>query len=121
MLLLALLAFPACSEPDRTPKARLADTFKDVPIPPEAEGLGRQTGTDAVQLMFRSRATPAQVADYYRARLKEAPWRLRSEAKLPNGTLTFYAEQDGPPLWVSIRPDSATGGSLVDLAGAKQQ
>jgi hypothetical protein len=118
-LLLAVLALAACSQRDETPKARLADTFKDVPVPPGAEGVGRQSGSDAVQLLFRTRLAPTEVADYYRESLKRDPWRLISETRMPDGTLTFYAEQNGPPLWVSIRPDSTTGGSYVDLAGAK--
>ena len=120
LLLLALAGLAACQTVDDRPKARLADTFNGVPLPPGAEGMGRQDGADAVQLMFKTPLAPAAVADYYRASLQKQPWSLKSESKLPNGSLTFYAEQDsGPPLWVSIRMDSTLGGSYVDLTGAK--
>ncbi len=120
LLLLALAGLPACNAVDDRPKARLAETFSDVPVPPGAEGMGRQDGADAVQLLFKTPLAPAAVADYYRASLQKKPWSLKSESKLPNGARTFYAEQDsGPPLWVSIRMDSTLGGSFVDLTGAK--
>ncbi|MBK8005160.1 MAG: hypothetical protein IPK12_14845 [Gemmatimonadetes bacterium] len=120
LLLLALAGLAACQPVDDRPKARLADTFSDVPLPPGAQGLGRQDAADAVQLMFKTPLAPAAVADYYRASLQKKPWSLKSESTLPNGSLTFYAEQDsGPPLWVSIRMDSTLGGSYVDLTGAK--
>jgi hypothetical protein len=33
--------------------------------------------------------------------------------------VALYAEQDGPPLWVTIRKADGAEGTLVDLAGAK--
>lgn len=116
-LLLTLLAgLVACSEP--TPKVDLSERISNVPIPPEAEGLGREDGENAVQLRFKSTLSVEAMATYYRQALARAPWKLINETKMQDGSVTFYAEQQGPPLWVNIRPGEGSG-TLVDLAGAK--
>lgn len=115
LLLAVLLGLGACAE-DK-PRTRLVDTFATIPIPPESEALGREDGENAVQLRFKSRAAADSVADYYRRILSKAPWRLVNESKMADSSVSFYAEQNGPPLWVTVRPGEGSG-SLVDLIGA---
>jgi hypothetical protein len=38
---------------------------------------------------------------------------------MADSSITIYAEQDGPPVWITIRPVAGSEGSFVDLAGAK--
>jgi len=116
LLLAVAVGLIACAEPQ--PKTDLSDKLTNVPIPPGAEGLGREDGENAVQLRFKTPLAVEAVADYYRQSLSTAPWRLVNESTTPDGGVAFYAEQDGPPLWVSIRPGGGLG-TLVDLAGAK--
>lgn len=116
LLLMISAGLVACAEPQ--PKSDLSDKLTNVPLPPGAEGLGREDGESAVQLRFKTPLAVDAVADYYRQALNRAPWRLINESKTQDGGVAFYAEQNGPPLWVSIRPGGGLG-TLVDLAGAK--
>jgi hypothetical protein len=112
-LLLAL----ACSEPKKLPE--LGETIPNLPVPPSAELVSREGGEDALKLQFRSTLQPDQVATYYRDMLSKAPWNLVSDNTQPDGTIALYAEQDGPPLWVTIRKADGAAGTIVNLAGAK--
>jgi hypothetical protein len=49
--------------------------------------------------------------------LSKAGWRLVSDRQKPDGTVVLYAEQDGPPMWVSVWPTSDSAGTMVQLAG----
>lgn len=113
LLLLAL----ACSEPKKMPE--IGETIPNLPLPPSAEVLSREGGDDALKLQFRSSSAPDEVASYYRAILSKAPWNLVSDNTQPDGTIALYAEQAGPPLWVTIRKADGASGTIVDLAGAK--
>jgi hypothetical protein len=116
-LLLALAAALACSEPQKQPK--LSETLPNLPAPPNSDVISREGGDDALKVRFRSSLDPEQVAAYYREVLSKAPWRLVSDTKEQDGGVALYAEQDGPPLWVSIRKADGASGTFVDLAGAK--
>jgi hypothetical protein len=117
LLLLALSAALACSEPEKTPK--LSETIPNLPAPPNSDVISREGGADAVKVRFRSSLDPDQVAAYYREVLSKSPWRLVSDTKEQDGGVALYAEQDGPPLWVTIRKADGASGTFVDLAGAK--
>ncbi len=118
LLLLVLVGLVACAEPESKPKVDLGERISNVPIPPGAEGLGRDDGENAVQLRFRTPLPVDTIVEYYRVELSKAPWRLVNESRMPDGSVAFYAEQDGPPLWVNVRPGEGSG-TLVDVAGAK--
>jgi hypothetical protein len=81
--------------------------------------VSREGGEDAIKVRFRSSLQPDQIAAYYREVLSKAPWRLVSDAREQDGGIALYAEQDGPPLWVTIRKAEGASGTFVDLAGAK--
>ena len=118
ILPLAVLLVAACSEP-RKQEASVLDVMPNIPVPPASQIIGREGGEEAVKIRFRSAMDADSVASYYRGLLGQRPWRLVSDVKSPDGTITLYAEQDGPPLWVSIRRASGSAGSFIDLAGAK--
>ncbi len=118
LLLLALASLVACSEPEPRSRVDLGERISNVPIPPGAEGLGRDDGDNAVQLRFRTPLPVDTIAAYYRGALSRAPWRLVNESRMADGSVAFYAEQEGPPLWVNVRPAEGSG-TLVDVAGAK--
>lgn len=113
LLLLAL----ACSEPKKLPE--LGETIPNLPLPPSAHVLSREGGEDALKLQFRSDLEPGKVAAYYREVLSQPPWNLVSDNTQPDGVIALYAEQEGPPLWVTIRKADGASGTIVDLAGAK--
>ncbi len=60
----------------------------------------------------------AEVVKYYRDVLSKGRWRLVSDQKRPDGKVMLYAEQDGPPIWVSVWPTTDSAGTMVQLAGA---
>ena len=58
------------------------------------------------------------MAAYYRVVLSRGVWSLVGDTRTADGSIALYAERDGPPLWVTIRPDSASSGSVLSLGGA---
>ena len=60
----------------------------------------------------------SEVVKYYRNVLSKGRWRLVSDQKRPDGKVMLYAEQDGPPIWVSVWPATDSAGTMVQLAGA---
>jgi hypothetical protein len=117
LLIVSLLTLAACAEPKKSPK--LSETLPNLPAPPSSEVISREGGDEAITVRFRSSLAPDQVAAYYREVLSKAPWRLVSDTKQQDGGVALYAEQDGPPIWVTIRKADGAAGTFVDLAGAK--
>jgi hypothetical protein len=117
LLLFSILALVACAEPKKGPS--LSETIPNLPAPPSADVVSRESGDDAIKIRFRSSLDPEQIAGYYRTILSKAPWRLVSDTRQEDGGVALYAEQDGPPLWVTIRKADGASGTFVDLAGAK--
>lgn len=112
-----LLVLAGCSEPRKEPK--LSETLPNLPAPPNSDVISREGGEDALKIRFRSSLQPDQVAAYYREVLSNTPWRLVSDTREQDGGIALYAEQDGPPIWVTIRKADGAEGTYVDLAGAK--
>jgi hypothetical protein len=109
-------ALVACG--DKTPKmAKFNEALPNLPLPPQPSFVSRSGGPDALQVTVRSPASPAAVADYYRAVFKTGKWKLVNEAKDADGATVLLAQREGPPLWVRIQPRQ-DGGSTVELSGA---
>lgn len=109
----------ACGSETRAPQPPDASkVFPNLPLPPDAQLISRAGGEDALQLRLLSPSRTEQVTDYYRSMLSSGDWRLISDVKNPDGSVTLYAEQDGPPLWVRIWPTSDAAGTMVELSGA---
>ena len=117
LLLISILVLAACSEPRK--EAKLGETIPNLPVPPSSDVVSREGGEDAIKIRFRSTLDPEALATYYRGVLSKEPWRLISDTKEQDGGVALYAEQDGPPLWVTIRKAEGASGTFVDLAGAK--
>ncbi len=118
ILALVGIGLLACTEPKQP--AKLSEALPNIPLPPASQLLSREGGEDAIKLRFHSDEAPDEVAKYYRTVLGKAPWKLISDEKMADGSLTLYAEQKGPSLWVTVRKaDSSAAGSVVELAGAK--
>ena len=90
----------------------------NLPLPPVSEVIGRSGGPDALQITFRTQMDANAIADYYRNILSRNEWNLVSDSRGRDGMVTLYAERAGPPLWVTIRPDSASAGAILTLSGA---
>jgi hypothetical protein len=106
----------ACGDKPDKP-AELSQALPNLPLPPQSKFVRKAAGPQAVQVTVESPAAPAVVVDYYRGVFSRRPWRLVKEGKDGSGATILLAEQDGPPLWVRVRPSGATG-SVVELSGA---
>jgi hypothetical protein len=106
---------------DAAPPVKSPDiytVFPNLPIPPGAKFVSRAGGSDALQVTMFSPTEVTSVVEYYRGVLKNPPWRLLSDQKNPDGKVVLYAEQDGPPIWISVWPTTDSAGTMVQLAGA---
>jgi len=92
--------------------------FPNLPLPPGAKFVSRAGSADALQLTMFSPSQAPVVLEYYRNVLSKGHWRLVSDQKKPDGKVFLYAEQDGPPIWVTVWPTSDSAGTMVQLAGA---
>jgi hypothetical protein len=118
-VLVMTIAAAACQhhQPvDSTPA--LGAVLPNIPFPPGAQPVGANSGKDATQLEFLSNEAPDSVAAYYRKKLASPPFQLVNETTTGK-TTTFYAEQKGPSIWVTVEP-SGTAGTRVTISGALQ-
>jgi hypothetical protein len=90
----------------------------DLPLPPLATVVSRAGSEDALQITFRSTLPPDSMAAYYRGVLTRGVWSLVGDTRTADGSIALYAERDGPPLWVTIRKDSTSAGSILSIGGA---
>ncbi len=118
--LLFLLLLAACS--DAKPKeVALSDALPNIPAPPNASIVSRNSGEEAVKVRFSTPIQPDEVARYYRNLLSKAPYTLVSDTKSADSGFALYAEQPGQPsLWIAITP-AGKYGTFVDVAGAKER
>ena len=104
---------------DKAPEPpRLSETMPGLPLPPMASVVRRAGSEDALQITFRSTVPPDSIVAYYRKVLSSGVWSLVGDTRTADGSIALYAERDGPPLWVTIRQDSASPGTILSLGGA---
>lgn len=72
---------------------------------------------DAVETVFRAEAVPDTVAAWYRRALIAGGWHIVGDTRARDGVITLYAERQGPPLWVIIRPGPGGRGTEYSLIG----
>jgi hypothetical protein len=119
LVLVLALSGAACGH-DSTPKSpQFSEVLPNLPLPPNATFVSKSGGVDALQITVRSPVRVEEVADYYRHLFKTKGWRLINDAKDQEGAVVFFAEQNGPPLWVRVRSAEDGNGTLVDLTGAR--
>ncbi len=113
------LAVVACAKPADAPEPPSVTVFEVMPnvaLPPDGQILASEGGEEAATLLVSSPFPADTILAFYRSVLSEPPYRLINEA-VTDGRTSFYVEQDGPPLWVTVEGLGA-GGTLVRLAGA---
>ncbi len=115
----ALLA--GCKGGDAAPAPPAAPPLEtvlpNIPFPPNAEPVASERADKALKLVFASSSPSDTVVAYYRTILAAAPYRLINEGVSGNIT-SFYVEQDGPSMWVTVQPVDMNN-SLVTIAGAQ--
>ncbi len=117
LLALALLLPAAgCGRDERPIPPSVTEAFAEIPFPPKSSFVGRSGGQDVLTLSLRSGEKYELVLAYYRDVLGRAPWRILSDERDADQGRVIYAEREGRPLWVRIRPEGRSW-SLVDLTG----
>ncbi len=121
MPLAAAAILVACGDDDAAPVPPAAPPFEtvlpNIPFPPNAATVSSERADKAIKLVFASSSPSDSVVAYYRTVLAAAPYRLINEAMSGNVT-SFYVEQDGPSMWVTVQPVDVNN-SLVTIAGAQ--
>ena len=97
---------------------RLSEVMPGLPLPPLASGVSRAGSEDALQITFKSTLPPDSIAAYYRRVLSSGVWSLVGDTRTADGSIALYAEREGPPLWVTIRKDTASAGTILSIGGA---
>lgn len=115
LLGLTAIVLAGCHKAKPT-EARMAQVLPNLPLPPDPEPLVRETGTNAMQFTIVSKASRDSVVAYYRRILSADPFRLVNE-RTAGKTTSFYAEQNGPSIWITVSPNGDEG-SMVVIAGA---
>lgn len=113
--LAATVLLAGCHKP-KPKEVNLSQVLPNIPLPPDPEPLVKETGTNAMRVLIVSRVAPDSVVAYYRKVLSAEPFRLVNE-RSSGRTTSFYAEQDGPSIWITVSPNG-TQGSMVIIAGA---
>ena len=114
-LLAATLLLAGCHK-DAAKPISLGDVLPNFPLPPQAQALTREGGSDAMQFLFVSALPPDSVVSYYVGVLSTGAFHLINEQK-SGKTTALYAEQDGPSIWVTVAPNGSDG-SQITIAGA---
>jgi hypothetical protein len=114
--LAATVVLAGCHKP-KPKEVNLSQVLPNIPLPPDPEPLIKETGTNAMSFLIVSRVAPDSVAAYYRKVLSADPFRLVNE-RTSGRTTSFYAEQDGPSIWITVSPNGSQG-SMVVIAGAR--
>lgn len=116
---LCALILAGCGGGDDAPaesQMPVVQALPNIPLPPEGQPLTSERGGDAAQLLVSTPLEADSVISFYRELLSRPPYRLINEATARSIT-SFYVEQDGPSLWITVEGLPA-GGTLVRLAGA---
>lgn len=103
--------------PAPPPAAPLETVLPNIPFPPNAKTVASERADQALKLVFASNSPSDSVVAYYRTVLAAAPYRLINEGMSGNIT-SFYVEQDGPSMWVTVQPVDMNN-SLVTISGAQ--
>lgn len=117
-LLLTVVQLGACqsAKPDEAPKQAGLEVLPNLPLPPNGTLQSRESSPEAMQVVAVTEVGVDSVLAYYRLILGKEPFRLINETTADSVT-SFYVEQAGPSLWISVRRNGSAG-SLVVIAGA---
>jgi hypothetical protein len=117
---LTALVLMACgSEPEAPAETVLSpvEVLPNIALPPGGEAIGNEGGTEAATLLISTPVSADSVVEFYRDVLSKPPYRLINES-VNAGITSFYVEQDGPPMWLTVQGLEA-GGTLVKMSGAR--
>ena len=118
-LLLTVAQLGACQSAkpaEEAPKQAGLEVLPNLPLPPEGTLLTTQSSPEAMSVVSVTEVAVDSVLTYYRMILGKEPFRLINETTADSIT-SFYVEQDGPSLWITVQRNGPKG-SMVVIAGA---
>ncbi len=114
------LSLSACTGDDAAPEsapARTPPVLTGVPVIEGSQVVDTVGTSEAARMTLDIPMPPESVAAFYRRRLTADGWRLQGDVPDAGG-VDLYAERNGPPLWVHIRPGRIPGTTQYALIGA---
>jgi hypothetical protein len=121
IVLLAALALAACTGGDNAGQDESAvktpPVLVGVPFIEGSEVVDTSGTREAARVTFLIPMPSDSVAAFYRRRLAAEGWRIVGDVADAGG-VDLYAERNGPPLWVHIRPGQQPNTTLCALIGA---
>lgn len=119
-LVLGLVLVAACTggdSPRQAPAKPTPPVLAGVPVFPGSQVIDTASTGDAARATVLIPAPPDTVAAFYRYGLAQGGWRIVGD-RPDSGGVDLFAERDGPPLWVMIRPGREIGTTVASLIGA---
>lgn len=115
--LLALLA--SCDRPKEPDARQLASrALRGTLSYPNSTIVSVSAGTDAAEVTLTTADPIERVAGWFREALPLNAWVLRNERKGADGAVSIYAEKEGRPLWLTLKPNVGGPGTTYTLIGA---
>ncbi len=106
-----------CIAKDAARTAAPPPLFRGVPIPREAHVVDTATTPEAIRATLVVGAPPQLVLAFYRRTLPQVGFRIMSDVG-DSVSADLYAQRDGPPLWVQVRPGAQPGTARFTLIAA---
>lgn len=105
--------------PDRPKLPSLPAAFATLPLPPDPEFLGQSGSEDALMFTFRTIHPADTVAAYYRGMFaSDSGYKVHDTNTGTHGEHAYYVEYRRRPMWIRIRPEAGSDGSVIELTGA---
>ena len=111
------LAACAGGEERAQPPRPAPPVLAGVPVFPFSVILDTTATEEAARATLIVAQIPDSVAAFYRRRLTAEGWRILSDMAADSG-VTIYAQRQGPPLWIQIRPGRRPRTTVYSLIGA---
>ncbi|MGH7606693.1 MAG: hypothetical protein ACREME_05085 [Gemmatimonadales bacterium] len=113
-----LVVLAGCERPDEAARTRAlaARALRGMLAYPQSTVLTIAAGDEAAQIVLTSSAPVRDIAGWYRKALALNGWELRS-VREHNDSVTMYAEREGQPVWITLRPNAGGRGATYTLVG----
>lgn len=117
-LALVVLLLAACRGDTSREVVTASEALPFIPVPPESEMISSSGSSNALQVSFRSKQPPEEVARYYRLVLPRGGWTLENDAVDASGAIALYLTKETRPMWIRISRTAGAPGSTVEVNGA---